>query len=85
MQAWPHAMPICFVCPAQHAAPVYTLWCYASWVVLQVFLALLAKDYEWECDAQEPWITADNFRQVAAWLSHNSSDTSKSLAKLGRL
>lgn len=29
---------------------------------MQVFLALLARDYEWECNADEKWVTAENQR-----------------------
>lgn len=29
---------------------------------LQIFLALLARDYDWDCDAHEKWVTAENVR-----------------------
>ena len=29
---------------------------------LQAFLAVLARDYEWECNADEKWVTAENQR-----------------------
>ena len=29
---------------------------------MQVFLAVLARDYEWECNADEKWVTAENQR-----------------------
>jgi hypothetical protein len=31
-------------------------------ITVQVFLAVLARDYEWECNADEEWITAENQR-----------------------
>ena len=29
---------------------------------MQVFLAVLAREYDWECDPTEKWITAENLR-----------------------
>lgn len=31
-------------------------------IIVQVFLAVLARDYEWECNADEKWVTAENQR-----------------------
>ena len=31
-------------------------------MIVQAFLAVLARDYKWECDADEKWITAENQR-----------------------
>lgn len=33
-----------------------------SLIWLQIFLALLARDYEWDCDAHEKWVNAENVR-----------------------
>ena len=46
-------------------------------VCLQVFLAVLAREFDWECDPDEPWITAENYRSKAvcseqATLQHNN-------------
>lgn len=44
-------------------------------MAVQAFLAVLARDYEWECNADEKWITADNQRcadlPVAIAYSHD--------------
>lgn len=33
---------------------------------MQVFLAVLVRDYEWECDPTEKWVTAENRRYAGA-------------------
>ncbi len=33
-----------------------------QFMIVQVFLAVLARDYEWECNADEKWIAAENQR-----------------------
>ncbi len=44
-------------------------------MAVQAFLAVLAREYEWECNADEKWITADNQRcadlPVAIAYSHD--------------
>lgn len=39
---------------------------------MRIFLALLARDYEWDCDAEEKWVNAENVRPEH-WLMTNFS------------
>ncbi|KAL3151907.1 hypothetical protein ABBQ32_001038 [Trebouxia sp. C0010 RCD-2024] len=43
---------------------------------MRLFLALLARDYDWECDAHEKWISSDNVRPenwlMTTFSKHNS-------------
>ena len=34
--------------------------------LMQVFLAILAREYDWDCNSDERWISAENFRYILA-------------------